>query len=275
MASRASRSTAARVALVLIATLLFSGFVALGQWQVARRAWKLDLISRVEARVHAPAAALPPPSQWPQISAAGDEYRHLRVSGHFLHERETLVQAVTEHGSGFWVMTPLLTDDGQTVLVNRGFVPPEASTRATRAATETTGPVTITGLLRISEPGGGFLRSNDPAAHRWHSRDVAAIAHAQQLDQSGQLAPFFLDADAPPPLPGRNMQDKPAWPLAGLTVIRFQNHHLVYAMTWYALALMVLGGALLVAREQRRRRREHMTDNTAHVDRDSKNSLTR
>ena len=29
-------------------------------------------------------------------------------------------------------------------------------------------------------PGGGFLRSNDPAQQRWHSRDVAAIALALQ-----------------------------------------------------------------------------------------------
>ena len=35
---------------------------------------------------------------------------------------ETLVQAVTEHGAGFWVLTPLRTGQG-IIFVNRGFVP--------------------------------------------------------------------------------------------------------------------------------------------------------
>ncbi len=51
----------------------------------------------------------------------------VRVGGEFLNDRETLVQAVTEFGGGFWVLTPLRTDAGFTVLVNRGFVPPDTS----------------------------------------------------------------------------------------------------------------------------------------------------
>jgi surfeit locus 1 family protein len=35
--------------------------------------------------------------------------------------------------------------------------------------------------------------------------------------------------------------DAPDQPVGGLTVITFHNSHLVYAITWYALALMVAG----------------------------------
>ncbi len=108
----------------------FAGFVALGTWQVQRRAWKLDLIERVDQRVHAPAVAAPGPERWTQVNAASDEYRHVSVTGSFLHDRETLVQAVTELGSGYWVLTPLRMADGRTLLVNRGFVPPEQRERA-------------------------------------------------------------------------------------------------------------------------------------------------
>lgn len=263
MASRAPRSTAACLALAAVAVLLFAGFLALGIWQVERRAWKLDLMDRVAQRVSAPAAALPPMAQWPQITAASDEYRHLEVSGHFLNDRETLVQAVTIQGAGFWVLTPLQLADGTTLLVNRGFVPPEARTPATRHATESNAEVTVSGLLRLSEPAGGFLRHNDPAGDRWFSRDVAAIAQARGL---GQAAPFFLDAGAP----ARNsISAAPAWPLGGLTVITFKNNHLVYALTWFGLALMVLGASVLVVREERQRRRERLEDNTSHVDRET------
>ncbi len=43
-------------------------------------------------------------------------------------------------------------------------------------------------------------------------------------------------------------------PRAGLTVIQFTNTHAVYALTWYGLALMVLGAAWLVVRHERRKR---------------------
>jgi surfeit locus 1 family protein len=49
-------------------------------------------------------------------------------------------------------------------------------------------------------------------------------------------------------------------PVAGLTVVSFHNNHLVYAITWYALALMVLGAALWIAREERWKRRPGTDD---------------
>ncbi|RST49157.1 SURF1 family protein [Variovorax sp. DXTD-1] len=249
---------------MVCAALAFAGFVALGNWQVERRAWKLDLIARVEQRVHTPASEAPTPDRWPQINAAADEYRHLRIAGTFLHDKETLVQASTRLGAGFWVLTPLQAADGTTVLVNRGFVPPEARDRAMRAATESKGETVVTGLLRIAEPKGGFLRRNDPATDRWFSRDVQAIAAARGLNH---VAPYFVDAEAAPSAPGA----APSWPAGGLTVIAFPNSHLVYAITWYGLALMVTGAAWFVWRDDRRRRKladsaDSNGDNASHAD---------
>ncbi|MGJ5179270.1 SURF1 family protein [Bradyrhizobium oligotrophicum] len=206
--------------------------LALGVWQVERRAWKLDLIDRVERRIHAAPVPAPGPAAWPGITRSDDEYRRVTLSGRFLNDRETLVQAVTAEGPGYWVVTPLQTADGP-VLVNRGFVPADRREPASRSAGNPEGTVRVTGLLRISEPGGGFLRHNDPAGNRWYSRDVAAIASARGL--SG-VAPFFIDADATPN-PG-------GFPIGGLTVIAFPNNHLVYALTWFTLALMLAGAGL-------------------------------
>jgi surfeit locus 1 family protein len=256
------RGAAARVALAVCAALAFAGFFALGTWQVERRAWKLDLIARVEQRVHAPASEAPGRERWPQVNAADDEYRRVRIAGRFLHDKETLVQASTRLGAGFWVLTPLQAADGRIVLVNRGFVPPEARERAARAATEPQGESSVTGLLRISEPKGGFLRRNDPAADRWFSRDVQAIAAARGLRDA---APYFVDAEAAPSPSGT----APAWPAAGLTVIAFPNSHLVYAITWYGLALMVLAAAWFGWREGQRRAGRTgggTGENTAHAD---------
>lgn len=220
---------------------LFVGFVALGVWQIERLAWKTELIAQVDARVHAAPAPAPGPTQWSSITRQNDQYRRVVLKGTYRHDRETLVQAVTEAGGGFWVMTPLADERGFTVLVNRGFVPPGRKAPDARADGQTQGPQTVVGLLRITEPKGGFLRANDAAGDLWRSRDVAAIAARRGL---GDVAPYFVDADATPN-PG-------GWPLGGLTVIRFPNSHLVYALTWFGMALLSLVGLGLFRREWRR-----------------------
>ncbi|PZQ22128.1 MAG: Surfeit locus 1 family protein [Sphingopyxis macrogoltabida] len=220
--TRTRRAAFAAAALVLAACLL-----ALGVWQLERREWKHALIAAVDQRVHAEPVPAPGSAAWPAIRADRDAYRRIRASGTFRHQDETLVQAVTERGAGYWVLTPLETP-GFTLLVNRGFVPPERRAPQSRAAGNPAGTVTVTGLLRVTEPG-GFLRANDPAAGRWYSRDVAAIASARGL---GRTAPYFIDADAAPNGGG--------YPVGGLTVVQFRDHHLIYALTWFALAALAL-----------------------------------
>ncbi|MGL9622310.1 SURF1 family protein [Bradyrhizobium sp. U531] len=229
----ASRGKAERTPSLWLTVLSLAAFIvliALGVWQIERRAWKLALIDRVEQRIHAPAQPIPSPAAWSMVSAAGDEYRHVGVTGRLLHDRETLVQAVTEEGPGYWVLTPLQRGDGTLVLVNRGFVPSERHEPSTRQHGNPDGEVAITGLLRVTEPKGGFLRNNVPQHNRWYSRDVAAIAASRGLQN---VAPFFVDADAGSQSAGG--------PIGGLTVVRFPNNHLIYALTWFALAFMLAG----------------------------------
>ena len=253
------RSGLTRIAVVCCAFIAFAGFIALGTWQLYRLSWKLDLIARVDQRIHALPTVAPGPSDWPRITDKQDAYRHVIATGNYLSDRSVLVQAVTDLGPGFWVMTPLRMTSGATVIINRGFVlaPDHTAGQTVRHTTAFCGdgastdhqPITVTGLLRISEPGGGFLRKNEPAAERWYSRDVEAIARQKKL---GPVAPYFIDAEADPNQSRR--QPSADCPIGGLTVIAFQNNHLVYAVTWYALALMVAGafGWLVVFKRHRK-----------------------
>jgi surfeit locus 1 family protein len=244
----------------VLALVGVAGFITLGVWQLERRVWKLALIERVEQRVHAAPVAAPGPAEWHAVTAANAEYRHVTVTGRFLDDRDTRVQAVTALGGGYWVMTPFRTNDGFIVLVNRGFVPPNE--RPGAADDATSGDVVLTGLLRMSEPKGAFLRTNDPAANRWYSRDVAAISQARGLTAT---APYFIDAEAsdaaaagattvtPDASAGMRGADiRTRTPVTGLTVIAFHNSHLLYAVTWFALALLVAGFAARVAHHELR-----------------------
>ena len=215
-----------------------AGFLALGVWQVERRAWKLDLIARVEARVAAAPVAAPGPADWPGIGAETDEYRRVQATGRFLHDREVAVQAVTVLGPGYWIVTPLQTPDF-TLLVNRGFVPADRREAATRAEGQVAGEVGVTGLLRLSEPGvascgattrrrGGGIRATwrrsprTAAWGRWHRISSTPMRR---------------------PIPG-------GLPVGGLTVIRFRNSHLVYALTWFALAGGLAAGGIIALRRR-------------------------
>jgi surfeit locus 1 family protein len=249
--SREPRSVRLVVCLGSVALIGVLGFLALGIWQVQRLGWKQALIARVESRIHAEPVPAPGPANWAAVAA--DEYRRVQVSGLFLQGRATFVQAVTERGGGYWLITPLRSDAGFTVLVNRGFVTPEQRSQLSGPVSASNGQapaaqITVTGLLRLSEPGGGFLRHNAPAADRWYSRDVAAIAAARGLGERGlgEVAPYFIDSDA--------MQGPAGFPVGGLTVLRFANNHLVYALTWFALALMLAAAAVFVIRGEYRLR---------------------
>jgi surfeit locus 1 family protein len=233
---RPPRSLAMLILLGGIAAVLFCALAALGVWQVERRAWKHALIAQIDARIHAAPVAAPGPDAWPSITAA-DAYRRVSLDGRYRAQRTVFVKAVTARGGGYWALSPLDTTRGFTILVNRGFVAnPVAPTPGDMAH--------VTGLLRVSEPGGGFLRANDPARGHWYSRDIAAIARAERL---GPVAPYFVDADA--------ASSERGGPIGGLTVVTFSDNHLVYALTWFGLAALLLVGVGVVVREERRVRR--------------------
>jgi surfeit locus 1 family protein len=149
----------------------------------------------------------------------------------------------------------------------------DANAATSADANAAAAPTTVTGLLRMSEPRGAFLRHNDAAANHWYSRDVRAIAAARGLTG---VAPYFIDAEAAHPSdiasaagpasadtgvacrPQSTTANAVAHaacavvPVAGLTVITFHNSHLVYAITWYTLALMVAGAIWLGTRSETR-----------------------
>ena len=243
-----------RLLLLALMALSFISFLSLGTWQIRRLQWKLDLIERVEHRVHAPPSLAPDCKQ--AVNAASDEYRHVIVAGTFLPHKNTLVQASTQFGRGFWVLSPLKTDNGCIVLINRGYIPEKMALqyqddqhKQQQHDDIASSYIQVIGLLRISEPEGSFLQRNQVSANKWFSRDIAAIASSLNLSDT---APYFIDADASSLQTSDQQKNESTSPVGGLTVVQFHNNHLVYAVVWYSLALMVAAAWLYIIRQSRR-----------------------
>jgi surfeit locus 1 family protein len=242
--SRFGLVTAAVATLVSLAIL-----VTLGTWQVQRMGWKEGLTQQIEARAYGEPGAILPESDWANFSKDEQEYRRVRVSGTFDHAREVQVNGLLSTQTrghplqGFYVMTPLVLDTGAQVLVNRGFVPTPLRDPATRAAALPEGEVEIVGLVRASQEQNSFVPDNIPEREQWLTRDVAQIAAARGLERA---APFYLDAEFD--------AQAPEWPRGGSTILELPNNHLQYAVTWYGLALVLVGVFLLFAFRRLRRR---------------------
>lgn len=199
--------------------------VLLGNWQVDRLDWKLDLIQKLDERYGMPAVSLPETIQ----NSDDWFYRHARVKGRFLHMREMPLYSVGPSGRpGYDLFTPLVTRGGATIIINRGWVPEDLKEQASRPTTIRSGEVEITGVLRKSWEKEKFAPENDLEKNLWFYGDLEAMAGHQQLSD---VFPMFLYADRSP-VAGD-------YPVGGRTRVKLVNNHLDYAMTWYGLAIVL------------------------------------
>jgi surfeit locus 1 family protein len=197
----------------------FAILVSLGIWQLERKAWKENLIATLNVRIAGPPQALP---QSPNRNT--DEFSRVRLHGAFVPGESALVftsgSALRPDISspGYWVLSPLRTDDGRIVVVNRGYIADK------NAPPPPSGDVDLTGALRWPDENGMFTPANDPQHNLWYSRDPAAIAAAKRW---GHVAPFFVEQETP------QLANAPR---AGPLVVHLRDNHLQYAITWFGLA---------------------------------------
>lgn len=214
------------------------GALALGTWQVQRLQWKNELIAERQARRDAPPLAKLPE----RFIAAEHEFRKVRVTGRFLHDKEMYLAARSFRGNaGYHVITPLAVFPGH-VLVDRGWIPLDRKSPETRKPGNAEGEVTVEGYLRAETGPGWFTPKNEPDKNFWFFVDIAAMAKAHGV---GKVEPFYIEA-GPAENPG-------GYPIGGQTRFELPNDHLQYAITWFAMAII---GTVIYLLYHRRRARE-------------------
>jgi surfeit locus 1 family protein len=196
--------------------------LALGTWQVHRLAWKEDLLAHI---AHAEAAPPVP------LKGVPSPFEKVKATGRLAHDKSALYGAEVRDEPtgpvlGAHLIEPLQRDDGETILVDRGWVPLNRGEPVALPADT----VTVAGFIYPGDKPGWFSAHDDIVARHFYTLDPPAIASALGLTN---VAPYILVAMGRPPPQGV--------PIPAQHLPRPPNNHLQYAATWYGLA-----GALVV-----------------------------
>lgn len=212
--------------------------LGLGTWQVERLAWKTKLLDTIAQRMN----AAPRPVTAADFGSVGD-YERVKVEGRFLNDRELhmLARPLAGNEIGYQILTPFEVAGGGTVIVNRGFVPSERRDPATRVEGQVQGPTTVSGIVRYPRAPAlqWVIPDNRPSENVWIWADLPRMAEAAGV---GAVAPFMIEADA--------AANPGGMPVGGQTRLAIANDHLQYAITWYALAVVLL--VMFVVHHRRR-----------------------
>ncbi|MET0606954.1 MAG: SURF1 family protein [Beijerinckiaceae bacterium] len=227
----------------LLAFALFNLLVSLGVWQLNRMAWKQRQIAQIETRAKAPPLELIDitPAMRDPASAPALDFSRVKATGAFDHSRELHLIAPQRQGAGWMVITRFDMADGP-VLVMRGVAPDELRDPARRPDGQVGGQITIEGRIRAGEQAGWLTPANDVARNAWFWRDLAGMQRAAGFDLSNRTLPFFIELESPVP-PG-------GLPRPQLDAINLRNDHLQYAITWFALSIVLIVMFFVWARSQ-------------------------
>jgi surfeit locus 1 family protein len=226
----------------LFALACVVAFVALGLWQLDRHDQRADRNATVEARADLPVV----PIAEALAGAGADDgealrFRAVSASGSY-GEADLLVDNRSKDGlPGAWVLTPLVLDDGTTLVVNRGFQFNDGGRVDPEPAPD--GPVSIEGTVTTWEDDGCGVRRDDAgepvgmaclrrsAAEEAFGGDVLPVVVQRQTS-----TPPEADALAPVPLP-----ELDAGP------------HRSYAVQWFIFAALTAVVYVLILRRVARR----------------------
>ena len=220
-------------------------FVGLGMWQLQRRTEKHALIAALTERLAVAPESLPPPAQWSGLTPDKDEFRRVSFAATYQRLPDAMVyssgSAVRDDisGPGTWAFMPARLPDGETVVINTGFVQNAMQDRDQQDRSVkrlvNNEPVTLTGYIRFPEKAGTLTPSENLAKRLWFTRDHLAMARALGWGEGDQkIAPFYIDLETPVPTGGI--------PKPGPLEVHVKDDHLQYAITWFGLA-----GAVLIA----------------------------
>lgn len=218
-------------------------FVFLGLWQLSRHDERVAFNELGERRLSAEPVELSDLVE-SATSLESIEYRRAVVTGEYDPMNEVLIRSQVHLGTaGFHVITPLVRQSGDAVLVNRGWVPLGADEVPVSIAPPPEGLVSVEGWVELTEERQVF-GPEDPTEGR------ASILSRVDVERIGRQLPMDVTAvylvamrdqgsggnDLPAPVRPPDFDD--------------QGPHLAYAIQWFGFAIVGLVGYFYLAKRR-------------------------
>jgi surfeit locus 1 family protein len=227
--------------LTVVCAVLLAVLLTLGVWQVQRLQWKIGLMDAADA-----AAAMPPaPLEAVMKGDQATQFRRVIVDCPGLATAAFVeLQSIQDGDPGVRLISacPLLKEQGDAslpdvVLVDRGFVAAEVSARP---PVMLSGAVTrIEGVLRDTPPPGPMAVAAE--GNHFYARDNAAMARALNVTNRVASQTFYAVTSSNPEWSALHAEAPPA---------AFSNNHLGYALTWFGLAIALVGFYIAMVRRR-------------------------
>jgi cytochrome oxidase assembly protein ShyY1 len=220
----------------------FACYYLLAPWQFHRsdeRDGANTALSIAVSDAPVPRASLVPPGSAPSPAVA---WRQVLVSGIYDPAGEVLVRLRSvDGGAANEVMTPLRTADGQTLLVDRGYVRPGDDGTLPPIPAAPAGPVALVGYQRLDEETPDRPVIEQGGHRQVYAASAALVGHATGV----ALAPGYVQLQAGQPGVLTAVPLPPPDP----------NSSYSYAWQWLIFGVMAVGAwAYFVRLEYRTRR---------------------
>ena len=229
---------------VVLATLVaLAILVTLGVWQVQRLHWKEALLAQLAANAAAAPVDLATAARMTE-QGKDAEFVRVKFTGHYKNDAWKKMISTYDGGQGWTIITPAISDDGWAVIVDRGRLPGQRLEHFDTVD----GTVPIEGVIRTYGHGQNvFDPVNDPKGNMWYWWDVKSMLATSGLPPGVKPFPYVVQL-----VPESTTVEfpRPEEPKANLA-----NNHLGYAITWFGLALTLLGVSgfyILDLRKQRK-----------------------
>ena len=210
---------------LLAFSIALSILLSLSAWQIKRLNWKNDLIQqRVSMFEGEPKLLmqLKKPSEY--------EFQKVFVKGKLLNDFEFYMPALSKNGNnGFHILVPIKVSTNKFLIYNTGWVPLLNKDPQVRKENIVNEEKSFLAVIRLPGRKGYFQPENDPIKNFWFfvEPDLMEKQLKFELEKT-----FYLEASENGPN---------GYPLGNQTRIYLRNNHFQYALTWFFIAIGLIG----------------------------------
>jgi cytochrome oxidase assembly protein ShyY1 len=218
--------------------------IALGTWQLNRRAEALVEVARIDANYDA--RPVPVGDALPRLDEFDerDKWLPVEMTGEYVAGEQVLIRNRPQGGStGVEVVTPLRLADGSVFMIDRGWLPAVSTDDPPDAVAAALDPpkgtVTVVARLKAGEPA---IQGRTTSGNRLATIDLDELA--ERMDEPSYTGAYGLLVSESPAAGER--------PAAAIRPVRDQGPHLSYALQWYVFAILGFIGLGWAANQERR-----------------------